>query len=120
MKIAVSRIFLGLVAAGAFTGAFANPGKQLSKAKPQVSLEHQLATQLTYPQALQKATGNGVVVVQFRLTNDNKVVNPTVFTADKQLSDELTKQLMNAKLARPESDNADQLHTARLRFKADR
>ncbi len=67
---------------------------------------------------MQKATGNGVVVIQFRLADDNKLVNPTVFTADKQLSDELTKQLLNAKLSLPEATNADQVHTARLRFKA--
>jgi hypothetical protein len=99
-------------------GAFANPGtKKISKAKPQVSLEQQLASQLTYPAALQKATGNGVVVIQFRLSDDNKLVNPTVFTADKELSDELTKQLINAKLSLPESASSEQVHTARLRFK---
>ncbi len=103
----------------ATVGAFANPGtKKISKAKPQVSLEQQLTSQLTYPAAMQKATGNGVVVIQFRVADDNKLVNPTVFTADKQLNDELMKQLMNAKLSLPESGNADQIHTARLRFKA--
>ncbi|MEZ0486848.1 hypothetical protein [Fibrella aquatica] len=100
-------------------GAFANPGtKKISKAKPQVSLEQQLANQLTYPVALQKATGNGVVVIQFRLADNNKLVNPTVFTDNKQLNDELTQQLMNAKLSLPESGDSEQVHTARLRFKA--
>ena len=116
MKTLVSScIILGLTA----VGAFANPGtKKHSKAKPQVSLEQQLSSQLTYPDAMQKATGNGVVVVQFRLSDDNKVVTPTVFTADKQLNDELTRQLLNAKLTLPQSADVDQLHTARLRFKA--
>lgn len=110
-----SWIILGVTA----VGAFANPGtKKISKAKPQVSIEQQLASQLTYPAALQKATGNGVVVIQFRLADDNKLVNPTVFSADKQLNDELTKQLLSAKLSLPESGYGDQVHTARLRFKA--
>ena len=110
-----SWIILGITT----VGAFANPGtKRISKAKPQVSLEQQLTSQLTYPAAMQKATGNGVVVIQFRLADDSKLINPTVFTADKQLSDELTKQLLSAKLSLPESSNFEQVHTARLRFKA--
>lgn len=110
-----SWIILGV----ATVGAFANPGtKKISKAKPQVSLEQQLTNQLTYPAAMQKATGNGVVVIQFRLADDHKLINPTVFTADKQLNDELTKQLLNAKLTLPESGDSEQVHTARLRFKA--
>ncbi|ARK09077.1 hypothetical protein A6C57_01395 [Fibrella sp. ES10-3-2-2] len=110
-----SWIILGVTA----VGAFANPGtKKISKAKPQASIEQQLANQLTYPSAMQQATGNGVVVIQFRLANDNKLVNPTVFSADKRLNDELTKQLMNAKLSLSEISNSDEVHTARLRFKA--
>ena len=102
----------------ATVGAFANPGtKKISKAKPQVSIEQQLANQLTYPVAMQRALGNGVVVVQFRLTENNKLANPMVFSANKQLNDELAKQLMNAKLSLPEGEVGDQLHTARLRFR---
>ena len=62
-----SWIILGFVT----VEAFANPGtKKISKAKPQVSIEQQLANQLTYPVAMEQAIGNGVVVIQFRLTNN--------------------------------------------------
>lgn len=102
----------------ATVGAFANPGtKKISKAKPQVSIEQQLANHLTYPAAMQHALGNGVVVVQFRLAGNNKLVSPMVFSANKQLNDELTKQLMNAKLSLPDGEASDQVHTARLRFR---
>ncbi|MEZ0541472.1 hypothetical protein [Fibrella arboris] len=116
MKTLISSwIIIGI----ATVGAFANPGtKKISKAKPQASVEQQLANQLTYPTAMQKATGSGVVVIQFRLADDNKLVNPIVFSADKRLNDELTHQLLNAKLSLPEPGNSEQVYTTRLRFKA--
>ena len=66
---------------------------------------------------MEQALGNGVVVIQFRLTESNKLASPMVFSANKQLNDELTKQLMSAKLSLPEGVASDQLHTARLRFR---
>ncbi|MBO0935171.1 hypothetical protein J2I47_01295 [Fibrella sp. HMF5335] len=104
----------------ATVAAFANPGtKKQSKAKPQANLEQQLASQLTYPEALREGKGGSVVVVQFRLADDNSVLAPTVFTANEKLKNDLTRQLLNAKLTTNEISRADEVHTARLHFKAE-
>jgi preprotein translocase subunit SecF len=100
--------------------AFANPGtKKQSKAKPQANLEQQLASQLTYPEALREGKGGSVVVVQFRLAGDHSVMTPTVFTANEKLKNDLTQQLLRAKLTVNETAAPGDLHTARLHFKAD-
>ena len=100
--------------------AFANPGtKKPSKAKPQANLEQQLASQLTYPEALREGKGGSVVVVQFRLATDNSVMTPTVFTANEKLKNDLTRQLLNAKLTADETATPGEIHTARLHFKAE-
>ena len=104
----------------ASVAAFANPGtKKQSKARPQASLEQQLASQLTYPEALREGKGGSVVVVQFRLANDNSVLMPTVFTANEKLKNDLTRQLLNAKLTANEMAAPGEIHTARLHFKAE-
>lgn len=113
-------ITLGLLTSGVFTDAFANPRtKKQSKAKPIAPVEQQLANHLTYPQALQQTKGNGVVVIQFRLNQNDRVTDVTVFSADEALNHELSKQLTNVKLAPAQSAEASQVYTAQLRFRAE-
>ncbi len=112
-------VFSWIILGVATVGAFANPGiKKNSKAKPEVSLQRQLTDQLTYPNALRKATGNGVVVIQFRLADNNTLVNPQVFSANTELNQELIQQLVHMKLVSPSGTDATEVHTARLRFMA--
>ena len=99
--------------------AFANPGtKKPSKAKPQANLEQQLASQLTYPDALREGKGSSVVVVQFRLADGNSMLNPTVYTTNEKLKADLTRQLLRARLTVNETTPGE-VHTARLHFKAE-
>lgn len=97
-------------------GAVANPDKKAVKAPP-LSVEQQLAGRLTYPDALRKTSENSVVVVQFRLDAYNRVTNLHVFSNDRSLNDELTRQLTNAKLTPTQPAGYVQaVYTARLRF----
>ncbi|MBO0929996.1 hypothetical protein [Fibrella aquatilis] len=82
-------------------------------------MEQQLASQLTYPEALREGKGGSVVVVQFRLAENNSVLTPTVFTANEKLKSDLTRQLLNAKLTVGEQATPGEVHTARLHFKAE-
>lgn len=100
-------------------GAFANP-RLAKKSKAKVSaqttsVEQQLSTQLTYPDALQGAVRNSVVVVQYKISEANRVSDVQVLTANKQLNKELSRQLTGIKVNTSEVD-ANQVHTARLRF----
>ncbi len=100
-------------------GAFANPrlsNKSKAKAPAQTtSVEQQLSMQLTYPDALQGAIRNSVVVVQYKISEANRVRDVQVLTANKQLNGELSCQLTGIKVNTSEAD-PNQVHTARLRF----
>jgi hypothetical protein len=102
-------------------GAFANPRlSNKSKAKATTvqapaTVEQQLSTQLTYPDALQGALRNSIVVVQYKINQANQVNDVQVLTANKQLNQELSNQLNGLKVSTLTSD-PNQVHTARLRF----
>jgi len=100
-------------------GAFANPrlsNKSKAKAPAKTTtVEQQLSSQLTYPDALQGVVNNSVVVVQYTISNANRVSNVQVLTANKQLNQELYRQLTGIKVNTTEAD-PNQVYTARLRF----
>ncbi|MCY7359972.1 MAG: hypothetical protein LH609_21470 [Rudanella sp.] len=98
-------------------GVFANP-RLSNKSKAKVSattVEQQLSTQLSYPDALQGATQNSVVMVQYKINGNNRVSDVQVLTANKQLNQDLTRQLTGIKVTVAETE-PNQVHTARLRF----
>jgi hypothetical protein len=100
------------------TGAFANPrlsNKSKAKAPAVLTVEQQLSTQLSYPDALQGAVRNSVVMVQYKINDNNRVSDVQVLTANKQLNRELSRQLTGLKVNTTEAD-PNQVYTARLRF----
>lgn len=98
-------------------GAFANPRlSNKSKAKATTAtVEQQLSTQLSYPDALQGVLNNSVVMIQYRINSNNRISDVQVLTANKQLNQELSRQLTGIKVNTPEAD-PNQVRTARLRF----
>jgi Gram-negative bacterial TonB protein C-terminal len=114
-------LVFAMILLGFTSGAFANPrNKKQSKANPQVTatVEQQLASHLTYPDALRELKGNGVVVIQFRLNENDRVTDLTVHSADQALNRELTNQLKHIKLTANAKATADKVYTAQLRFQA--
>jgi hypothetical protein len=107
-----------LSAAVAF-GAIDNPEKKKVAAVASVSVEQQLARQLTYPAALQVSwKGSAVVVVQFQLNETNRLIHLRVFCDNQQLTDELTQQLLSARVKPAEPvEYVARTYTARLHFK---
>jgi hypothetical protein len=101
--------------------AIASPKPQPSagRSAAQYSLERQLANQLTYPTALGFSTMDRVLVIRFRVNDDQRLVQLNVFSDNVRLNDELTRQLINAKLALPAA-GSDQVYTVRLHFAANR
>ena len=98
-------------------GAFANPRlSNKSKAKATTAtVEQQLSTQLSYPDALQGVLNNSVVMIQYQINDNKRISNVQVLTANKQLNQELARQLTGIKVNTSEAD-PDQIRTARLRF----
>ncbi len=96
------------------SGAFAH-SPSTGIAKPNSTLEIQLAQQVTYPAAMLASTRGGTVVVQFQLDAMNQVMGVKVHTDNEQLNAELVKQLTGMKVNRA-GQQAEQTYTVRLRF----
>jgi hypothetical protein len=114
-------LVFAMILLGFTSGAFANPrNKKQSKANPQTTatVEQQLANHLTYPEALRELKGNGVVVIQFRLNENDRVTDVTVHSANQALNHELTNQLKHIKLTTTTEAAADKVYTAQVRFQA--
>jgi hypothetical protein len=83
------------------------------------SLERQLANIITYPSALGTSPINRVLLIRFRVTDDQRLVQLNVFSDNVGLANELTRQLIGTKLTLPATD-LDQTYTVRLHFAANR
>jgi hypothetical protein len=79
-------------------------------------LAARLSGRLTRPTVLNKQPGNAVVVVQFRIAECGRLTDLRVHTADRDLHQELTRQLYGIRLKHPAGDTT-QVHTVRLRFR---
>jgi outer membrane biosynthesis protein TonB len=104
-------------------GAFANPrlsNKSKAKAAPAkvATVEQQISSQLTYPDALANATRSSVVIVQYKITEDSRVSDVQVLTANKQLNSEITAQMRGLRVNSSALD-PQQVYTTRLRFQVD-
>lgn len=97
------------------TQAYAAPIITNKPNAPKATLEQQLAKYISYPDALKTIQQAGVVVVQFRVNSDSELCQLQVFSQDKNLNNDLLRQLTGRKLAGYASDAAE-LHTVRLRF----
>ena len=84
-------------------------------ATTQAQLSQQVNLHVTYPTVMAEGNYAGVVVITFSLSEDSRVAQLTVHTANKNLNDELTGQLAGKKI-RLHGTNPNDVHTVRLRF----
>lgn len=97
------------------TQAYAAPITTNKSKAPKATLEQHLAKYISYPDALKLIQQAGVVVIQFRVNSADELCQLQVFSQDKNLNNDLLRQLTGRKLAGYGSDMAE-LHTVRLRF----
>ncbi len=109
-------IFLVALVGFLATQVYADPAKSRKIKAPKASLERQLASYISTPDALKQAQQAGVVVIQFRVNAENELCQLAVFSQNEQINNSLTQQLTGKKLAGYGSD-AGELHTVRLRFR---
>jgi hypothetical protein len=116
MKSMKMSLFLVALVGFLATQVYADPAKSRKVKAPKASLEKQLASYISTPEALKKAEQPGVVVIQFKVNSDNELCQLAVFSHNEQINNSLTQQLTGKKLAGYGSD-VGEVHTVRLRFR---
>lgn len=104
-------MLVGFLATQAYA---ATPLKHRPKS-PQANLEQQLAKFISYPDVLKATKSSGIVVIQFRVDENNKLCQLEVFSQNKQLDNTLLRQLTGKKLKGYGGDWGE-LYTVRLHF----
>ena len=97
------------------TQAYAAPLSTDKAKAPKTTLEQQLATYISYPNAFRPAQQAGIVVIQFWVNEANELCQLKVFSQNEQLNNTLLRQLTGKKL-KDYTGNSGELHTVRLRF----
>lgn len=86
-----------------------------SKARQVRSISEQVNSILTYPEILRKGNHAGIVVIQFRVDEENRVTKLQVHSGNDELNADLIRQLIGRKLYLTESTPFD-THIVRLHF----
>ncbi|WP_019988664.1 hypothetical protein [Rudanella lutea] len=78
-------------------------------------LTQQVASYVTYPAVLGERNREGIVVVTFSVSEEQRVAKLQVHSANQQLNDDITRQLVGKKI-RLADPNPFETYTVRLRF----
>jgi len=104
-----------LLAALTVTGVSAKPRAKKEKMAPKQAIEQQLSSYIAYPEVLQQANREGVVVIRFKVNEDSRLGQLEVLSQDDKLNNSLIQQLTGKKVDLAKV-NPEQTHTVRLRF----
>lgn len=77
-----------------------------------------MSNYISYPEVLKESNREGVVVIQFEVSEDSRVQKLKVLSENEQLNASLLKQLTGRKLDVLPTDT-NQMQTVRLRFQID-
>ncbi len=112
-RIVVTLVFL------LFSGSLsAKPrtNKRLVVTSPATELSQQIASRVVYPAVMQVGNHAGIVVITFGVSENNRLSRLTVHTANQELNDDLTRQLVGQKI-RLADNNPFETYTVRLHFR---
>lgn len=87
------------------------------KARQARSLGEQVNAYLAYPELLKKRNAEGIVVIQFRVDEENRLGKLQVYSGNEELNADLTRQLTGRKIYLADSTPFD-THTVRLHFQS--
>jgi hypothetical protein len=99
--------------------SLAKPGtsKRINK-RPSTApaqLSQQVASYISYPQVLREGQREGIVVITFSVSENNRLSRLKVHTFDRDLNDDITRQLVGKKI-RLADNNPFETYAVRLRF----
>lgn len=78
-------------------------------------LSQQVAAHIACPAVMQVGNYTGIVVITFGVSENNRLSRLTVHTANQELNDDLTRQLVGKKI-RLADNNPFETYTVRLHF----
>lgn len=78
-------------------------------------LSKQVASLVAYPAIMREGNHAGIVVITFSVSENNRLSRLTVHTANQELNDDLTRQLVGKKI-RLADNNPFETYTVRLHF----
>ena len=78
-------------------------------------LSQQIASRVVYPAVMQVGNHEGIVVITFGISENNRLSRLTVHTANRELNDDLTRQLVGQKI-RLADNSPFETYTVRLHF----
>ena len=107
-------VFLFLLFSGSLT-AKPRTNKRLVATSTTTELSQQIASRVVYPAVMQAGNHKGIVVITFGISENNRLSRLTVHTANQELNDDLTRQLVGKKI-RLADNNPFETYTVRLHF----
>lgn len=78
-------------------------------------LSQQIASRVSYPAIMREGNHEGIVVITFGVSEDNRLSRLKVHTANQELNDDITRQLVGKKI-RLADNNPFETYTVRLHF----
>ncbi|MCY7359073.1 MAG: hypothetical protein LH609_16760 [Rudanella sp.] len=89
--------------------------KRPAVTSPATELSQQIASRVAYPAIMREGNYAGIVVITFGVSENNRLSRLTVHTANQELNDDLTRQLVGQKIRLADS-NPFETYTVRLHF----
>lgn len=95
---------------------FAKPRtNKRSTASTATELSQQIASRVTYPAVMREGNHEGIVVITFGVSENNRLSRLKVHTDNQELNDDITRQLVGKKI-RLADNNPFETYTVRLHF----
>ncbi|OIN58983.1 TonB C-terminal domain-containing protein [Arsenicibacter rosenii] len=108
-----------LLMAGAYATPRHTPVKNAEPKEAKAMLEKQLSTYISCPEELQQTNRNGVVVIQFNVSDEGRISKLVVHSGNEAVNTNLIKQLTGRKVNLPDVD-PEHTYTARLHFNVEK
>lgn len=93
----------------------AKPRTAKRLAAASTKLSQQVASRVTYPAVMLEGNHEGIVVITFSISENNRLSRLKVHTDNQELNNEITRQLMDKKI-RLADNNPFETYTVRLHF----
>ena len=108
-RIVIALVFL------LFSGSLLAKPRTNKRLTFNTELSQQIASRVVYPAVMQVGNHEGIVVITFGISENNRLSRLTVHTANRELNDDLTRQLVGQKI-RLADNSPFETYTVRLHF----
>ncbi len=111
----MNRIVVAFLLISLSGSLYAKPRTAKRPAASSTELSQQVASRVTYPAVMREGNHEGIVVITFSVSENNRLSRLKVHTANQELNDEITRQLVGKKIHLADN-NPFETYTVRLHF----